>query len=88
MPHNAVMSKRAKYAGFLGTVCLQVSAVPAIIQALQTGETAPASSVILLLVGLIACVIQEIHVKLWAYVIGSVIGIIGQTALLVLIIWR
>jgi hypothetical protein len=77
--------KHAKFAGFLGTVCLQVSAVPAIIQALQTGETAPAASVILLLIGLVACLIQEIYVKLWAYVVGSVIGIIGQFALLIVI---
>lgn len=82
------MSKHAKYAGFLGTVCLQVSAVPSIIQALQTGESAPAASVILLLIGLIACLIQEIAVKLWAYVIGSVIGILGQIALLIVILLR
>jgi hypothetical protein len=79
------MSQNAKYMGFLGTVCLQVSAVPALIQAIQTGETAPAASIILVLIGLIACLIQEIHVKLWAYVIGSAIGIIGQAALLVVI---
>jgi hypothetical protein len=71
--------------GFLGTVCLQVSAIPALIQALQTGETAPAASIILVLLGLIACIVQEIHVKLWAYVIGSAIGILGQFALLVVI---
>jgi hypothetical protein len=82
------MRFNAKFFGFLGTVCLQASSLPAIVQALQTGETAPIASVILVLLGLVACTIQEIHVKLWAYVVGSVVGVIGQSALLIVILWK
>lgn len=82
------MTTTAKFCGFIGTVCLQGSALPALVQALETGETAPASSVILVLIGLIACLVQEINVKLWAYVIGSILGILGQAAILFVIAWR
>lgn len=78
----------AKYFGFLGTVCLQMSAIPAIVQAIKTGETAPLSTLILIIIGLCACTVQEIHAKLWAYVAGSVIGIVGHVAIVVVILTR
>ena len=78
----------AKYFGFLGTVCLQLSAVPGVFQALATGESAPVSSILLVILGLMACLVQEINVRLWAYVAGSVIGIIGNVAILAVLIWR
>ena len=78
----------AKYWGFLGTVCLQMSAIPSVVQALVTGESAPVSSIVLVIIGLVACTIQEINVRLWAYVAGSVIGIIGNVAILAVLFWR
>jgi len=82
------MASNAKYWGYLGVSCLQMSAIPGVIQALATGESAPVSSIVLVILGLMACTVQEINAKLWAYVAGSVIGIIGHAAILFVLIWR
>ena len=78
--------KRAIYFGFFGTTCLQMSAIPAIVQAVKTGETAPDATIILIIIGLLACTVQEIHARLWAYVAGSIIGIVGHL-LILFVIW-
>ena len=81
---------RATANGFalIGTVLLQCSAVPAIIQALQGGETAPLATLVFVVLGLAACAVTEIHYKLWAYLIGSGIGIIGHVAIIAIVIMR
>lgn len=71
-----------------GMVCLQVSAIPSIIQAYQTGEAAPLANIILLIIGLIACCIQELQAKLYAYLIGSLIGIVGNVGILIALYLR
>jgi len=72
----------------IGTICLQCSAVPAIIQALQGGQTAPLATLALVVLGLLACAVTEIHYKLWAYLVGSTIGIIGHVAIIAIVITR
>jgi hypothetical protein len=72
----------------IGTVLLQASAVPAIVQALQHGETAPISSLIFVALGLLCCLITEIHYKLWAYVVGSIFGFSGQILIITIILIR
>ncbi len=75
----------ARYCGFVGVACLQASAIPAIIQAIRTGESAPAATILLIIIGLACCTVQEIHAKLWAYVAGSVLSILGHVSILILI---
>jgi hypothetical protein len=72
----------------IGTVLLQCSAVPAIIQALQGGETAPLATLVLITLGLAACAITEIYYKLWAYLVGSIIGLTGHAAIIAIVITR
>lgn len=78
----------AKICSILGMFCLQISAVPAIIQALYTGETAPLSNMLLIAAGLMFCSVTEWHYKLWAYLIGSLIGLSGQIVLIALVLAR
>jgi tryptophan-rich sensory protein len=72
----------------IGTVCLQCSAVPAIIQALQGGETAPLATLVFVVLGLLACAVTEIHYKLWAYLVGSIIGLSGHIAIIAIVLAR
>ena len=72
----------------IGTICLQCSAVPAIIQALQGGQTAPLATLALVVLGLLACAMTEIYYKLWAYLVGSIIGIVGHVAIIAIVILR
>ena len=76
------------YWGMFGMICLQISAVPSIVQAFNTGETAPLSNIILVIMGLVACMIQEYTLKLWAYFFGSLLGVIGNVGILVALHWR
>lgn len=82
------MSRIAKISSIIGMTCLQVSAIPAIIQAMRTGEAAPLTSLLLLAVGLLFCCITEYHHRLWAYLIGSLIGLTGQIVLIALLLVR
>jgi hypothetical protein len=88
--HNLTMLTRQTANGFalIGTVLLQCSAVPAIVQALQGGETAPIATLILIVLGLLACAITEIHYKLWAYLVGSIIGLSGHIAIIAIVLAR
>jgi hypothetical protein len=72
----------------IGTVCLQCSTIPAIVQAMQHGETAPLSTLFLIALGLSACMVTEFHYKLWAYFVGSIIGLSGQLSLIVIVLTR
>jgi hypothetical protein len=72
----------------IGTILLQSSAIPAIVQALQGGETAPIASLIFIALGLTACAITEIYYKLWAYFVGSIIGVTGHCAIIAVILLR
>lgn len=72
----------------IGTVLLQASAIPAIIQALQGGQTAPLSTLCLIVLGLAACAVTEIHYKLWAYFVGSLIGLSGHLAVIIIVLER
>ena len=72
----------------IGTVLLQASAVPAIIQALQGGETAPIATLALIALGLVCCMVTEWQYKLWAYFVGSLIGCCGHISIIVLVLAR
>lgn len=80
--------KDANGFALIGTVMLQSSALPAIIQALQGGETAPLATLALVALGLAACMVTEWHYKLWAYFIGSAIGVAGHVAIIVTVLTR
>ena len=81
------MDKRtANGFALIGTVLLQASAVPAIIQALQGGETAPLATLALISLGLFCCMITEWHYKLWAYFFGSLIGITGHVSIILVVL--
>jgi hypothetical protein len=83
------MNKRtAQGFALMGTVLLQASAVPAIIQALRGGETAPLATLALIALGLICCMVTEWHYKLWAYFIGSMIGCTGHVSIILLVLFR
>jgi hypothetical protein len=72
----------------IGTVCLQCSTIPAIVQAIQNGETAPLSTLFMIAIGLAACMVTEWYYKLWAYFVGSIIGLSGQIALIAIVLTR
>ena len=83
------MNKRtANGFALIGTVLLQASAIPAIVQALQHGETAPLSTLIFVALGLACCTITEVYYKLWAYVIGSVVGFTGHVLIIAILLTR
>jgi len=74
--------------GTLGMACLQTSTIPALWQAIRTGESAPISTLLLITLGMVFCIIQEYHAKLWAYVIGSTVTIVGHIAIIVVVLHR
>lgn len=78
----------AKIYGAIGMLSLQISTIPALWQAIRTGETAPLSSLLLITAGMICCIIQEVQAKLWAYVIGSTVSVIGHVAIILVVIYR
>jgi len=80
--------RKAKIMGTLGMACLQTSTIPALWQAIRTGESAPISTLLLITLGMVFCIIQEYHAKLWAYVIGSTVTIVGHIAIIVVVLHR
>ena len=81
-------TRTAKAASVVGMICLQVSAFPALVQALTTGEAAPLSSLLLVSAGLMFCMVAEWHYRIWAYWIGSAIGLAGQAAIVAVLLTR
>ncbi len=80
--------RKAKIMGALGMACLQTSTIPALWQAIRTGESAPISTLLLITLGMVFCIVQEYHAKLWAYVIGSTVTIVGHIAIIVVVLYR
>lgn len=80
--------RTVKLLGAAGMLCLQVSTIPALVQAIRTGEAAPISSLLLITIGMVFCIIQEWYAKLWAYVVGSFITIVGHICIIVVLLTR
>jgi len=78
----------AKLYGTLGIICLQISTLPALWQAIRTGESAPIASLLLITLGMVFCIIQEYHARLWAYVLGSTVTIVGHIAIVFVVLYR
>jgi hypothetical protein len=80
--------RKAKLFGMLGILCLQTSTLPALWQAIRTGESAPIATLLLITLGMVFCIIQEYHAKLWAYVLGSAVTIVGHIAIVLVVLYR
>ena len=80
--------RTAKILGTLGIICLQTSTLPALWQAIRTGESAPISSLLLITIGMMFCIAQEYHAKLWAYVLGSGVTIVGHLCIIIAVLYR
>lgn len=80
--------RTVKLLGALGMLCLQISTIPALWQAIKTGEAAPISSLLLITIGMVFCIIQEWHARLWAYVVGSTVTIVGHICIIVVLLAR
>ena len=75
-----------KYLGWVGMACLQFNSLPAIFQAIESGNSAPHATVILTIFGLACYLYHSIKRGDVLYTTGNLIGIVGNSILLAVII--
>lgn len=65
---------------------LQSNAIPAVIQAVQTGASTPVATVAMTIAGLSCYMLQALRDKSKLYIVGNTIGLVGNTVLLICIL--
>lgn len=75
-----------KYIPWLGMAMLQFNAVPAIITALEEGSSTPIGTILLTLGGLCCYMYRAIIDRDPLYITGNLIGIVGNTILLICVL--
>lgn len=74
--------------GYIGMAMLQFNSIPAIVQALKTGASAPIATMMLSIAGLACYLYNSIKTGNTLYTVGNIIGIIGNTILLVAVLTK
>jgi hypothetical protein len=69
--------------GYLGLALLQFNCIPAIIAALQHGHSTPLFGVVLSIAGLSCYLYNSVKIGNTLYTVGNLIGLIGNTILLI-----
>lgn len=73
---------RTEVIGYVGMAMLQFNSVPAIIQSIEAGKSAPIATMILSIAGLACYLYNSIKTNNTLYTVGNTIGIIGNSILL------
>jgi len=68
--------------GYVGMAMLQFNSIPAIIQALETGKSAPIATMVLSIAGLSCYLYNSVKTNNTLYTVGNIIGIVGNSVLL------
>lgn len=77
------MMDKVSVIGYLGLALLQFNCIPAIIQALKTGQSTPINGVILSIMGLSCYLYNSVKTSNTLYTVGNLIGLIGNIILLI-----
>lgn len=77
---------KAEIVGYVGMAMLQFNSVPAIIQALKTGASAPIATMFLSIAGLSCYLYNSVKTGNTLYTVGNIIGIIGNTILVIAVL--
>ena len=73
---------RTEVIGYIGMGMLQFNSVPAIIQAVESGKSAPLATMFLTVAGLACYLYNSVKTKNTLYTVGNTIGIIGNSILI------
>jgi uncharacterized protein with PQ loop repeat len=79
---------RVDFIGYAGLVLLQLNYVPAIYQAIKTGETMPIASLLFSIAGLSCYLYNSVKLKNTLYTIGNAIGLLGNLILLGMVVTK
>ena len=79
---------RTEVVGYLGMGLLQFNSIPAIIEAVHTGNSAPIATMALTIAGLACYLYNSVKTKNTLYTVGNVIGIIGNSILIIAVLSR
>ena len=74
-----------EFVGWCGLAMLQSSAIPATIHAIETGQSAPIATISMTILGLCCYMYRAIKDKDKLYMCGNLIGIGGNTTLLIFV---
>lgn len=80
--------KKADLIGYVGMALLQFNSIPAIIQALKNGVSAPLATMFLTVAGLSCYLYNSVKTENTLYTVGNIIGIIGNTILIFAVLTR
>jgi hypothetical protein len=79
---------KAELIGYVGIALIQLNVIPAVVQAVRLGVSAPLSSIILMLTGLGLCLYNSISTGNKLYTVGNLFGFIGNLILLLAVILK
>ena len=79
--------KKEVLIGWAGLGMLQFNSIPAIFQAVESGQSAPISTIMLTLAGLACYLYNSIKTGNTLYTAGNIIGIIGNSILLAVVLF-
>ena len=71
-----------KYIGWVGMAMLQFNSIPAIISAVEYGTKYPIATILLTIGGLFCYMVDALKNGNMLYIVGNLIGIIGNSILL------
>jgi len=83
---NPVIATLLTYIPWVGFALMQAMNIPNVIKAIQTGESMPIASVIMLIVALFCYLTDAINRKCKLHIVSSIIGIVSNCVVLGFII--
>lgn len=74
--------------GYIGLLLVQLNVLPAILEALRTGASAPLASILMMVAGLACYLFHSVKTSNLLYTIGNGCGLACNLVLLFAVIWR
>lgn len=74
--------------GYVGLILVQLNVLPAIIEAIKTGSSAPVSSILMMVVGLSCYLYNSVKTRHTLYTVGNACGLFCNLVLLLTVILK